>query len=227
MRHIIGYDSHHAANFALGHRGWAEKPWRGFPGPIHALSQLDLPGIEPSTPCFFGWKLEGIDTDTGNPTSVQHHLTTSSKARLVYAYNTGYATTPPVCVPVTITVLPFTLTVFQLTLSWWLSAALGYLVNVIATIILFIEFLSLLQHIHACLYRKYKRKLSHVHVYVVCLKRFWKGSRCKKQYFNFLRQVFISFPDVLFRFAQKLRLFLVTAEREGRQYPDKTKQSFQ
>ena len=46
-QHSIGC---HAANFALGHQGWAEKPWRGIPGPFQACLQLILPGIEPATP---------------------------------------------------------------------------------------------------------------------------------------------------------------------------------
>ena len=47
--HII---DRHAAKFALGNWGWAEKPWRDIPGPIQSLSQLVLPGTEPATPNF-------------------------------------------------------------------------------------------------------------------------------------------------------------------------------
>ena len=42
----------HAPNFTLGHCGWAEKPYRGIPGPFQALSQLDLLGLKPATPHF-------------------------------------------------------------------------------------------------------------------------------------------------------------------------------
>ena len=77
-----------AVKFALGHC----EPWRGIPRLFQALSQLILPGIEPtsqigkitkSSPrrthcklwvCFFGWELEGTSAGARNTSSAPSHF---------------------------------------------------------------------------------------------------------------------------------------------------------
>ena len=58
--HKQAWLEHHwlsCSNFALGHKGWAENPRRGIPGPFQALSQLILQGIKPVNPTSRVWKI--------------------------------------------------------------------------------------------------------------------------------------------------------------------------